>query len=106
MWLKKKAAPSQDTTWEQEVMVFWLWCLLRHTGWVTRGRIEYAGKVTNGSDSNVSTHQVSLFFSFASLSYFSKVLLSTMPVRYLLECEDNVSIHDARTLIFNSQTVN
>lgn len=29
------------------------------------------------------THQVSLFFSLASLSYFSRVLFSTMPVKYL-----------------------
>lgn len=28
-------------------------------------------------------HQVSRFFSLASLSYFSRVLLSTIPVRYL-----------------------
>lgn len=33
------------------------------------------------------TDQVSRFFSLASLSYFSKVLLSTMPVRYLEERE-------------------
>lgn len=31
------------------------------------------------------SHQVSRFFSLASLSYFSKVLLSTIPVRYLKE---------------------
>lgn len=33
------------------------------------------------------TYQVSRFFSLASLSYFSKVLLSTMPVRYLTMME-------------------
>lgn len=30
-----------------------------------------------------ASYQVSLFFSLASLSYFSSVLLSTMPVKYL-----------------------
>lgn len=36
-----------------------------------------------------SAHHVSLFFSFASLSYFSRVRFSTIPVKYLEEPKTN-----------------
>lgn len=48
------------------------------TGWNTQAHTE----PRFWSNATVA-HQVSRFFSLASLSYFSRVLLSTIPVRYL-----------------------
>lgn len=41
------------------------------------------------SPTSRSSYQVSLFFSFASLSYFSRVRFSTMPVKYLTNKTDH-----------------
>lgn len=47
------------------------------------------------------THQVSRFFSLASLSYFSKVLLSTMPVRYLWCMRGTCQRHDVMKQLYS-----
>lgn len=46
-----------------------------------QGWREFCGRQKHSSS---HAHHVSLFFSFASLSYFSSVRLSTIPVKYLM----------------------